>query len=166
MKLLVLNRARAKATRGRQTNEGTAATETKLSTTTSTALTATNMDVARMDSHGGWISTPTDLVRFAQVVDRYKTPPDILKSATTKQMKTPIKGSYALGWLVNKSDNWWHNGSFNGGTAILARIHDGHCWSVLVNTRPRQQGYMAALDQFPWQVKQAVKRWGDHDLFN
>ena len=48
-----------------------------------------NMDVARMDAHGGWSSTPTDLVRFAQHVDGFANPRDILKPSTLRMMTTP-----------------------------------------------------------------------------
>jgi CubicO group peptidase (beta-lactamase class C family) len=37
------------------------------------------MNVRRMDSHGGWLATPTDLVRFLVRVDGFPTKPDILK---------------------------------------------------------------------------------------
>ena len=124
-----------------------------------------NMNVTRMDAHGGWIATPTDLVRFAQSVDGFPKPADILKPESIKTMTKPSRGRYALGWNTNASNNWWHTGSFNGGTAILARISDGHCWAVVVNTRPGGKGYSAALDAFPWTIKRAVKKWGDHDLF-
>lgn len=124
-----------------------------------------NMNVTRMDAHGGWISTPTDLVRFAQRVDGFKTPPDILTPASITTMTKPSRGNYALGWNTNRSNNWWHTGSFNGGSSILARINDGHCWAVVVNTRSYDKGYFAALDQFPWTIKQSVKSWGGHDLF-
>ena len=124
-----------------------------------------NMDVSRMDSHGGWISTAIDLVRFAQSVDGFPTPPDILNRNSINAMTTPSRGSYAFGWNTNASNNWWHTGSFNGGSSILARIHDGHCWAVLVNTRSYDKSYFAALDQFPWTVKQAVQTWGNQDLF-
>lgn len=124
-----------------------------------------NMDVARMDSHGGWVSTPTDLVRFVQHVDGFPRPRDILRKSTLKTMTQSPFGSYGLGWSVNKHDNWWHSGRFKGGTAIMVRANDGHCWAVLVNTRPDDDGYQAALDQFPWAVKRAVKQWGKHDLF-
>jgi hypothetical protein len=80
-------------------------------------------------------------------------------------MTTPSRGRYGFGWNTNASNNWWHTGSFNGGSSILARIHDGHCWAVLVNTRSYDNGYFAALDKFPWTVKQVVKTWGAHDLF-
>src|SRR6188474_1365784 len=34
--------------------------------------------VDRMDAHGGWIGTPTDLLRFASHIDALQTIPDIL----------------------------------------------------------------------------------------
>ncbi len=125
-----------------------------------------NMDVRRMDAHGGWISTATDLVRFAQCVDGFPVPKDLLMRTTLKQMTTAARGSYAFGWSVNKSKNWWHNGAFNGGTSILARINDGHSWAVLVNTRPRNSAYHRELDAFPWTVKRAISKWGTHNLFS
>lgn len=124
-----------------------------------------NMDVARMDSHGGWISTPADMLRFAVAVDGYRRPQDILQPSTLTTMTTPRQGSYALGWNVNESNNWWHTGSFNGASSILVRTNDGHSWAAVVNTRSSQEGYSIALDQFLWQVKDAIKRWGSHDLF-
>ena len=124
-----------------------------------------SMDVARMDAHGGWISTPSDLVRFAQHIDGFANPKDILSARTIRAMTTPSMGNYALGWNVNQSNNWWHGGSFNGGSSILARIHDGHCWAVVVNTRSYESDYSSALDQFPWQIKGCVKRWGTQNLF-
>jgi CubicO group peptidase (beta-lactamase class C family) len=125
------------------------------------------MRVSRMDAHGGWIATAADLVRLVVHVDNFEQPADLLAPATIKTMTTgsTANRSYAKGWSVNRSDNWWHQGSFNGGTAIMARIHDQFAWAVLVNTRPKTNGYGAALDALPWQIRRAVKRWPDHDLF-
>lgn len=126
---------------------------------------ARNMDVARMDSHGGWVSTPTDLVRFVQHVDGFPRPRDILRKSSIKTMVESPFGNYGLGWSVNRHDNWWHGGSFNGGSAFVVRASDGHCWAVLVNARPGKDGYSSALDKFPWAVKKAAGKWGRHDLF-
>ena len=108
------------------------------------------------------------LVRFAQRVDGFPQPPDLLSAASISTMTRPsaASGHYALGWATNRSHNWWHTGSFNGGSGILARIHDGHCWAVLVNTRSHDPTYNAALDRFPWDVRKTVKAWGSHDLFD
>lgn len=124
------------------------------------------MNVARMDSHGGWVFTATDLIRFAQSVDGYPNPKDLLAPKTLKLMTTPsAASSYALGWQVNKHNNWWHQGSFNGGSSILVRTNDGHCWAILVNSRSHEKGYSSALDRFGWNVKNAAGKWGKQDLF-
>lgn len=125
------------------------------------------MDVKRMDAHGGWVGSPTDLVRLINRVDGFKNPSDLLQTQWIQTMTTPSKANpyYAKGWSVNKSGNWWHTGSFNGGSSILARINDGHCWAMTMNTRSRKDGYNTAIDKLPWDIKRSVKSWGSHDLF-
>jgi len=109
------------------------------------------MRVKRMDAHGGWVASAVDLVRFAVHVDGFRTPPDVLSSAMTGLMARPSSANpnYAKGWNVNESHNWWHIGSFNGAAAILARISDGHCWAVVLNTRPRSKEFNGDLDALP-----------------
>src|ERR1035441_4251002 len=65
------------------------------------------MNVRRTDSHGGWLATPTDLVRFLVRVDGFPTKPDILKPDTLQTMTTASATSsgYAKGWCVNKYHN-------------------------------------------------------------
>jgi CubicO group peptidase (beta-lactamase class C family) len=72
-----------------------------------------NMNINRMDSHGGWIATPSDMVRFAMHVDGFKTTPNILRADTLKTMTTATTANphYACGWSVNSAPNWWHTGS-------------------------------------------------------
>lgn len=125
------------------------------------------MDVRRMDAHGGWVGTPTDLVRLINRVDGFPTPPDLLQPSWIETMATAsaANSGYAKGWSVNKHGNWWHNGSFNGGSSIVARIQDGHCWAMTMNTRSKQSGYNSAIDKLPWNIRRTVKRWGSHDLF-
>jgi hypothetical protein len=44
------------------------------------------MNVARTDSHGGWIARPTDLVQFLMRADGFPAPPDILEPQTSRTM--------------------------------------------------------------------------------
>ena len=62
------------------------------------------MKVARMDSHGGWLSTPTDLVKFLTRVDGFSYRPDILRKSTIKTMVTPNAASarWVCAWLEHK----------------------------------------------------------------
>jgi CubicO group peptidase (beta-lactamase class C family) len=125
-----------------------------------------NMKVARMDSHGGWIATPIDLVRFLVRVDKFATKPDILKTTTLTTMFTASSANagYAKGWAVNSVPNYWHNGSLPGEQAFAVRTADGFTWSVLVNTRA-DGNFGGDLDALMWDIKKAITFYPSFDLF-
>jgi CubicO group peptidase (beta-lactamase class C family) len=119
-----------------------------------------NMNVRRMDSHGGWLATASDLVRFATHVDGFTTTPNILRRETINAMITPTvaNSGYAHGWAVNSQGNWWHGGSLPGTSTIMVRTHSGLCWAALTNTR--KMGEMGNdLDQMMWNIVKAVPEW-------
>src|SRR5260370_17834875 len=45
-----------------------------------------DMNVTRMDSHGGWLARPADVVKFMMHVDGFARPPNILKVHTIQTM--------------------------------------------------------------------------------
>ncbi|HEX4119566.1 MAG TPA: serine hydrolase domain-containing protein [Verrucomicrobiae bacterium] len=116
-----------------------------------------DINVTRMDSHGGWIGTPSDLARFAMHVDGFLTTPNILKAATIKTMTTPTAQNpeYACGWCVNRRPNWWHGGSLPGTLTILVRTGSGLCWAAFANTRVSGLN----LDEMMWRMVKAVPAW-------
>jgi CubicO group peptidase (beta-lactamase class C family) len=116
-----------------------------------------NMNVTRMDSHGGWIATPRDLVQFAMRVDGFKTTPNILAPNAVKSMTTATAANpqYACGWCVNRIPNWWHGGSLPGTLSILVRTASGLCWAAFTNTRAAGLD----LDQMMWKMAAAVPAW-------
>jgi CubicO group peptidase (beta-lactamase class C family) len=121
-----------------------------------------DMNVTRMDSHGGWLATPRDLVLFLTHVDGFKSTPNILKPETIKLMTTPgaVNAGYARGWAVNNAPNWWHNGSLPGTITIMVRTASGFCWAALTNTRTTGQPDMGlALDNMVWDMVHKVSAW-------
>jgi len=120
-----------------------------------------DMNVRRMDSHGGWMATAADLVRFAVRVDGFSAARNILKPASIEQMTTPTIANrgYAKGWAVNRSNNWWHTGSLPGTTSILVRTGTGFCWAALANTREPRGDTGGALDRMMWDLVGQVKGW-------
>jgi CubicO group peptidase (beta-lactamase class C family) len=116
-----------------------------------------DMNVRRMDSHGGWLATPGDLVQFAMHVDGFKTTPGILGAESLKTMTTAstANANYACGWCVNRIPNWWHTGSLPGTLSLLVRTASGLCWAAVTNTR----GEGLNLDEMMWQVAKAVPAW-------
>jgi CubicO group peptidase (beta-lactamase class C family) len=113
---------------------------------------AYSMNVARMDSHGGWIATAGDLVRFVSQL------PVLLKQESIRAMTTHgVSEGYSRGWNVNKVPNWWHTGSLPGTTTIMVHTAKGFCWAGLLNGR--SEGLGLALDRLMWQMGGVVKAW-------
>jgi len=124
-------------------------------------------NVRRMDSHGGWLGTPTDLVRFLVRVDGFPTKPDLLKAETIKVMTTACSAAadYAKGWYVNNYNNWWHLGNLPGTTTVMVRTAHQFCWAALTNTRKFKSSIHADLDKLPWDMIARIKKWPEEDMF-
>jgi CubicO group peptidase (beta-lactamase class C family) len=122
---------------------------------------AYDMNVTRMDSHGGWIARPAAIVRFFMHVDGFTRPPNILKAETIKIMTTGTSANpeYAKGWAVNKQGNWWHSGSLPGTTTVAVRTHSGFCWAAFANTSRANSQIDGDLDQLNWSMVQQVGGW-------
>ncbi|GJM04050.1 MAG: penicillin-binding protein [marine bacterium B5-7] len=115
------------------------------------------LPIARMDSHGGWISNAIDLVKFSMSIDGRRK--DILNSKSIKLMTTASKhnSNYALGWNVNQYNNWWHMGSLPGTASILVRTEHGYNWAVLLNSRSQDKDFFNDLDQLTWNLINGIK---------
>lgn len=113
--------------------------------------TAYGMNLARMDSNGGWIATAGDLVRFASQL------PKLLNENSIRTMTTAISANYARGWSVNKVPNWWHTGSLPGTSTIMVHASKGMCWAGLMNGR--KKGISLALDKLMWRLGREAKVW-------
>jgi CubicO group peptidase (beta-lactamase class C family) len=127
------------------------------------------LNITRMDSHGGWIASSTELVQFLNHVAGAPGIPALLKPETIKTMTTPAPAypagdaRYARGWMVrnNGTGNRWHIGSLPGTTAIMVRTPTGMCWAALCNTRTEPSDQINnALDQMMWNIVRTVPAWG------
>ena len=129
-----------------------------------------NMQVTRMDSHGGWISTAIDLLRFLRAVDGLNAKPDLLSAASVKRMTTgsAARASYACGWSVDGAGNWDHNGALPGTLSMLRRRANGVGQAALVNTRQpgaAQTTMMMALYKMMEDVTAQLGPAAPFDLF-
>jgi CubicO group peptidase (beta-lactamase class C family) len=125
------------------------------------------MNVARMDSHGGWLASPSDLVRFLNHVNGPEA--RLLRPETVRLMTAPSPAylasspaKYARGWFVRNegAGNWWHNGSLPGSTTIMVRTATGLCWAALTNTRTQPADQInSALDEMLWNMVRQVPSW-------
>ncbi len=133
------------------------------------------LNVARMDSHGGWIATPSDLTAFFVHISGFKDTVQLLTDDTLRTMTTPatanFKGlfgmttpatenpSYARGLFVNSSDNWWHGGTLPGTETISVRTNADFCWSAFTNTQSKSRDMFPSLDRLVWHMVLSVGAW-------
>ncbi|QDV17451.1 Penicillin-binding protein 4* [Gimesia panareensis] len=137
-----------------------------------------------MDSHGGWISSAPDLVRFATAFNLPDQCP-ILKAPTIAQMFARPSGLagfdkdgkpkdtyYACGWMVRPIDtagnaNHWHMGALDGTSTLLVRRLDRINWAILFNTHQgADQKRLAGLIDAPiHQWINQIEDWPEKDQF-
>ena len=93
-----------------------------------------------MDSHGGWVTTSADMVRFADAVDGRAgvaalLTPATVRLATTRDPKVP---DIIFGLGLELSDaGWSHNGALTTGThSKLECLDNGLTWAVVYNSLP------------------------------
>ena len=135
-------------------------------------------DLEVMDSHGGWLASTVDLLRFARILD-YPLRDGVLEAATLRSMLAPTPGEaaspsyYALGWEVRPvadgKANVWHVGSLDGTSTLLVHRFDNLAWAVLFNKRrpdaPGSTEFAAMIDEPLHRAAATVTRWPEDDLF-
>ncbi len=128
--------------------------------------------IEAMDSHGGWVSSTIDLLRFITSVDGRANRPDILSPALISEMTSngaPVCSgnacTYASGWMIRPTlgdANWWHGGSLSGTTSIIVRSYNNFSWVALFNARGN---FDNELDTLMWSALAGVTSFPTHDLF-
>lgn len=120
------------------------------------------INIQRMDSAGGWIASPSDLVKFLLLVAGSATTPNILRPETIKAMMAPcdVNENCARGWDVNKDGDWWHTGDLSGTATIIMHRSSGVCWAALTNTRrPPTNVMSSALKNMVLDMVGEVRSW-------
>ncbi|RRQ48652.1 class A beta-lactamase-related serine hydrolase [Maribacter algicola] len=112
-----------------------------------------DMNVTRMDAHGGWIASATDLARFIVHIDRRPNVQDILP---TNRLNRPYFNFF----------NWVHTGSLPGTSSIMSRHNDTFNYTVLMNKR--STNYEAILNAVQSVINNEIDtrtKWPNVDLF-
>jgi N-acyl-D-amino-acid deacylase len=130
-----------------------------------------------MDSHGGWIASAGDLVRFAAALQDPETCKILNPRSLQQLFAVPVgklghrpdgkvkESFYACGWQVQPEGegkfNFWHNGSLDGTSSLLVGRSDGLTWAVLFNSRAKldKAEPAVAIDPLIHKAADAVKTW-------
>jgi CubicO group peptidase (beta-lactamase class C family) len=120
-------------------------------------------DVARLDSCGGWIGTPSDLTNFFVHIDGFKDTDQLLSDDTLRAMTTPSAANprYAKGLFIDRRDgrdNWWHDGLLDGTTTVSVRTGGDFCWSAFTNAGGANN-FTRGLGQLMWAMVRSVRDW-------
>jgi CubicO group peptidase (beta-lactamase class C family) len=138
-------------------------------------------NIENMDSHGGWLASAVELVRWLSNLDAPGEANAILNSTSVARMYSLpqnyplpyINGNpfYAEGWQVrdygNGNRNTWHDGSLPGTTAYVVRIQDGWDFAAILNRRDETGNacYSCQIDSLMWNAHDQVTQWPGGDLF-
>ncbi|MFV0420065.1 MAG: serine hydrolase domain-containing protein [Dysgonomonas sp.] len=111
-----------------------------------------NMDINRMDAHGGWIASATDLARFITHVNRIDIAPDIINKSWLEQ-------TY-LGF-----EQWTHTGSLPGTATMLTRMNDEFSFVFLANRRSWSEDFWKDISACMQNSIKERQVWPNIDLF-
>ena len=125
-----------------------------------------SFNIEALSAAGGWVATPTDLLRFLLAVDGLSNTPDILSNESLLAMIEPATGR-PYGWRgASIGGTWWRTGTLAGTSALLKRFENGISWVVLTNTSNRRSDYFNGRFSHMLQNELAnLNEWPDHDLF-
>ncbi len=132
--------------------------------------------IEAMDSHGGWIASAPELVRFASALDDPKHCPFLGADAIGELFQRPKDTGYdkdgkpkdayyACGWEVRPvtdgKANTWHTGLLDGTSTLLVRRYDGLTWAVLFNSDYNSKGknFAELIDPLVHPVADSVRDW-------
>lgn len=131
-----------------------------------------------MDSHGAWIASAVDLIRFANAFNDSDNCP-FVSEQTYAQIFAPPHGLpghdengkvkahyYGFGWDVRPvgssgKANHWHGGLLSGTSTLLVRRHDGISWAILFNTdrSPEGRWISSIVDSMLHRVANEIEAW-------
>lgn len=112
-------------------------------------------NIEAMDSHGQWIASSQDLMKFLLAV-RNNT---LITQATYNIMTTvpSVPGdSYAKGWEVN-SGTIFHQGSLPGTISEIVNANNGYSWTLIFNQRNLSDNIDTDLDNLGWSIQPFIQ---------
>lgn len=116
---------------------------------------------------GGWVASPSELLRFLATIDQDPVIPDLLSEASIEYMTRHVPHTLPIGWIeTNQEGDWSRTGTLAGTSALMKKQANGYAWVFLTNTSSWKGS------RFPDYIEAAVNRamatvaeWPQRDLF-
>lgn len=116
---------------------------------------------------GGWVASPSELLRFLASIDDNPSIPDILQPSSIAYMTQNIPHCLPIGWIetTNKGD-WIRTGTLAGTSALMKKQSDGYAWVFLTNTSSwKGSRFHYYIDKAVDRAMATVTIWPQRDLF-
>lgn len=106
-------------------------------------------ELLTIDSCGGWIGSPIDLVRLMTAIDGSRTGPYLNADSMAKFVADPGLPDwnsnqnywYGLGIFVGPTpQTWYHGGSLEGAETEMLRDGNGYTWVIITNSLTQDPG--------------------------
>lgn len=125
-------------------------------------------NIEALGAAGGWVATPTQMMRLMLALDGFKSKPDILSKRALKEMTTPGDiSNTVMGWRGCNDGRWWRTGTLAGSSAMLVRYEDETAYMVVLNTSTWNGArFTGEINRAMTKALDKVEKWPAHDLFD
>lgn len=125
-------------------------------------------DLQVLSGAGGWVASPTELMRFITAIDDQDCKPDILKPSSIALMTEKDENKFPIGWMrTTRGDDWTRTGTLAGSSVMLKRQHNGYTWVFVTNTSSwAGSRFPHKIENMIRQALDKVKSWPQRDLFD
>lgn len=116
---------------------------------------------------GGWVASPSELLRFLAAIDGTSVIPDLLKPETICYMTQSIPDAFPIGWIeTTDQGEWMRTGTLAGTSALMKKQADGYSWIFVTNTSSWKGSHFPKyINTTVTQAMNTVKMWPERDLF-
>ena len=115
---------------------------------------------------GGWVASPTELLKFVASIDGRDNVPDILSKESIAIMTESGKSLMPAGWAKTNSRYWLRTGSLSGSSAIVKYQSNGYAWAFITNTSSwKGSRFPNYINSMINKAKDRVEEWPERDLF-
>ncbi len=123
-------------------------------------------NVTLLSGAGGWVASPTELLRFVASINGEGAKADILSLESIHLMTDNDEKNHPIGWATIRGESWLRSGSMAGTSVLIKRQEDGYTWIFVSNSSAwighRISNYISS------HISRAllrVKEWPERDLF-
>ncbi len=124
-------------------------------------------NVTLLGSAGGWVASPSELLRFVSSINGDGAKADQLSEESIYLMSGKGGESKPIGWSSVGGGVWVRSGSMSGTSALIKRQKDGYTWVFITNSSAWIGPYLSNhISSNISRSLSKVKKWPQRDLFS